>query len=46
MSTATITKPAELELMNKPRKGRKPQEKSDAVTPVSSWELRMRLASR
>ena len=32
MSTATVTKPAELELMDKPRKGRKPQEKSAAVT--------------
>ena len=32
MSTATVSKPVELELMNKPRKGRKPQEKNDAVT--------------
>jgi hypothetical protein len=32
MSTATISRPAELELLDKPRRGRKPQEKSDAVT--------------
>jgi hypothetical protein len=32
MNTATISRPAELELLDKPRRGRKPQEKSDAVT--------------
>jgi hypothetical protein len=32
MNTATISRPAELELPDKPRRGRKPQEKSDAVT--------------
>jgi hypothetical protein len=32
MKTATISRPAELELPDKPRRGRKPQEKSDAVT--------------
>jgi hypothetical protein len=31
MNTATISRPAELELLDKPRRGRKPQEKSDAV---------------
>ena len=32
MNTATISRPAEIELLDKPRRGRKPQEKSDAVT--------------
>ena len=32
MSTATVSRPAELELLEKPRRGRKPQEKSGAVT--------------
>ena len=32
MSTATVTKPAGPELLDRPRRGRKPQEKRDAVT--------------
>ncbi len=32
MSTATVTRPAAPELLDKPRRGRKAQEKRDAVT--------------
>lgn len=32
MNTAIVSKPAELELMDKPRKGRKPQDKSAVTT--------------